>query len=84
MQRIRPLTKELDTLQASLASGAARLEECHAELATLDGRKVGLQADLSARNDEAAELKVRLRRAVWLLALPDRSSLCMLCMLCML
>jgi len=58
MQRIRPLTEELKTLQVSLASGAARLQECRVELSVLDDRKVGLQDDLSARTDEAAELKV--------------------------
>lgn len=57
MQRIRPLTQELDKLQASLAAGATRLQQCRAELATLDERKAGLQADLAARTDEAAELK---------------------------
>eukprot|EP00892_Ulva_mutabilis_P012055 jgi/Ulvmu1/9221/UM005_0321.1 len=63
MQRIRPLTDQLEVLQASLAGGAARLVECREELATLDERKVGLQADLSARTDEAAELKYGLKRA---------------------
>lgn len=59
MQRIRPLTQQLDALHASLAGASARLAECRAELSTLDERKVGLQADLSARTDEAAELKVQ-------------------------
>lgn len=56
--RIRPLTAELDGLQESLAAGAARIEECTEELATLDARKMDLQADLSSRTEEAAELKV--------------------------
>ena len=58
--RIRPLTAELDKLQESLAAGAARIEECTEELVTLDARKVDLQADLSTRSEEAAELKVRV------------------------
>lgn len=56
--RIRPLTAELDKLQESLAAGAARIEECTEELVTLDARKIDLQADLSTRSEEAAELKV--------------------------
>lgn len=56
--RIRPLTAELDKLQESLASGAARIEECKEEIATLDARKLDLHTDLSSRSEEAAELKV--------------------------
>lgn len=60
MLRIKPLTKELDKLQESLSAGAERIEECTEELVTLDARKLDLQADLSSRTEEAAELKVLL------------------------
>lgn len=56
--RIKPLTAELDKLQESLAAGVARIEQCTEELATLDARKHDLQAELTSRTEEAAELKV--------------------------
>ena len=58
LQEIKPLSDELSQLQASMAAGAARLQQCEAELAELNERKRGLQRNLTARTEEAAELKV--------------------------
>ena len=55
---IKPLTDELAELEASLQSGAQRLQQCEQELAVLDERKGHLQNNLTQRTEEAAELKV--------------------------
>ena len=58
LQRIQPLLTELHGLEGSLGEGATRLAACEAELGALGGRRSELQANLAARTEEAADLKV--------------------------